>query len=72
VTHVDPGAASVSARALGVLLDSWRASSAPGYLALADRIRLLVLDGRLPVGTRLPSERDLSAQLGVSRTTVAA
>jgi DNA-binding transcriptional MocR family regulator len=72
VTHVDPGATSVSARALGVLLDSWRASSAPGYLALADRIRLLVLDGRLPVGTRLPSERDLSAQLGVSRTTVAA
>jgi len=72
VTHIDPGAASVSARALGVLLDSWRASSAPGYLALADRIRLLVLDGRLPVGTRLPSERDLSAHLGVSRTTVAA
>ncbi|KQR63996.1 GntR family transcriptional regulator [Frigoribacterium sp. Leaf172] len=69
---MDPGAASVSARALGVLLDSWRASSAPGYLALADRIRLLVLDGRLPVGTRLPSERDLSAHLGVSRTTVAA
>ncbi|WP_235484112.1 PLP-dependent aminotransferase family protein [Frigoribacterium sp. Leaf172] len=72
MTHIDPGAASVSARALGVLLDSWRASSAPGYLALADRIRLLVLDGRLPVGTRLPSERDLSAHLGVSRTTVAA
>jgi len=72
VTNFDHGATAVSSRALGVLLDSWRASSAPGYLALADRIRLLVLDGRLPVGTRLPSERDLCAHLGVSRTTVAA
>jgi DNA-binding transcriptional MocR family regulator len=63
---------AVSSRALGVLLDSWRASSSPGYAALADRIRLLVLDGRLSVGTRLPSERDLAAHLGVSRTTVAA
>ena len=72
MTNVDPGATAVSSRALGVLLDSWRASSAPGYLALADRIRLLVLDGRLPVGTRLPSERDLSTHLGVSRTTVTA
>ena len=63
---------AVSSRALGVLLDSWRASSAPVYAALADRIRLLVLDGRLAVGTRLPSERDLAAHLGVSRTTVAA
>jgi DNA-binding transcriptional MocR family regulator len=72
VTNLDHGATTVSSRALGVLLDSWRASSAPGYLAIADRIRLLVLDGRLPVGTRLPSERDLCAHLGVSRTTVAA
>ncbi|MBD8611784.1 PLP-dependent aminotransferase family protein [Frigoribacterium sp. CFBP 13729] len=63
---------AVSSRALGVLLDSWRASSSPGYAALADRIRLLVLDGRLSVGTRLPSERDLATHLGVSRTTVAA
>nr|BFF16250.1 hypothetical protein GCM10025699_75530 [Microbacterium flavescens] len=72
MSNLDHGATTVSSRALGVLLDSWRASSAPGYLALADRIRLLVLDGRLPVGTRLPSERDLCAHLGVSRTTVAA
>lgn len=71
MTNLDHGATTVSSRALNALLDSWRASSAPGYLALADRIRLLVLDGRLPVGTRLPSERDLCAHLGVSRTTVA-
>jgi DNA-binding transcriptional MocR family regulator len=69
--HIGAGA-TVSSRALGTLLDSWRASSSPGYAALADRLRLLVVDGRLPVGTRLPSERELAAHLGVSRTTVAA
>jgi DNA-binding transcriptional MocR family regulator len=51
----------------------WReATSAPAYAALADRIRLLILDGRVPLGTRIPAERDLAAQLGVSRTTVSA
>jgi DNA-binding transcriptional MocR family regulator len=42
------------------------------YRALADQIRLLVIDGRIPVGTRLPSERDLSATLHRSRSTVVA
>ncbi|NNM46124.1 PLP-dependent aminotransferase family protein [Knoellia koreensis] len=42
----------------------------PAYRGLADALRLLIADGRLPVGTRLPSERDLTAALGVSRTTV--
>jgi DNA-binding transcriptional MocR family regulator len=41
----------------------------PAYRDLADRIRVLVMDGRLPDGTRLPSERELAAALGVSRTT---
>jgi DNA-binding transcriptional MocR family regulator len=42
----------------------------PTYRTLAGRIRAAVLDGRLAVGTGLPSERELSAGLGVSRTTV--
>ena len=42
----------------------------PAYRALADALRLAVADGRIPVGTRLPSERDLTRPLGVSRTTV--
>lgn len=42
----------------------------PAYRGLADALRLLVADGRLPSGTRLPSERDLTAALRVSRTTV--
>lgn len=44
--------------------------ASPAYRGLADTVRLLVADGRVPVGSRLPSERELSAALGVSRTTV--
>lgn len=45
---------------------------APAYRALADGIRTLVLEGRVPVAARLPAERELAAALAVSRTTVAA
>ncbi|MFJ2113500.1 MULTISPECIES: PLP-dependent aminotransferase family protein [unclassified Streptomyces] len=44
----------------------------PAYRALADGIRLLVLEGRVPVAARLPAERELALSLAVSRTTVAA
>jgi DNA-binding FadR family transcriptional regulator len=65
--------ANLSARALTGLLNGWQASPAgPAYSMLADRIRLLVLDGRIALGTRLPAERELAAQLGLSRTTVSA
>ncbi len=55
-------------------LGNWRTSSltGPAYLGLADAIRLLIVDGRLPVGARLPSERALADALRVSRTTVTA
>src|SRR4051794_36023564 len=56
---------------LARLLGAWR-SGGPAYAALAAAIRLLVLDGRLPLRTRLPGERELAAALGVSRTTAAA
>src|SRR4029079_16418074 len=44
----------------------------PGYLAVAAAIRSSILDGRFPLRARLPSERDLAALLGVSRTTTTA
>ncbi|MEV8018486.1 PLP-dependent aminotransferase family protein [Streptomyces sp. NPDC086554] len=44
----------------------------PAYRALADGIRMLVLEGRVPVAARLPAERELAVSLSVSRTTVAA
>src|SRR5215208_3261753 len=53
------------------LLGDWR-SARPDYVSLAAAIRLLVLDGRLPLRTRLPGERELAVALGTSRTTTAA
>ncbi len=44
----------------------------PAYRGLADGVRLLVLEGRVPVAARLPAERELAGALGLSRTTVAA
>jgi DNA-binding transcriptional MocR family regulator len=43
---------------------------APAYAGLADALRLLIGDCRGAVGLRLPSERDLSVALALSRTTV--
>ena len=62
--------APLSAAALAALLgDNWRR---PGRTApaLADALRGLVVDGRVPARTRIPSERDLSAQLRLSRGSV--
>ncbi|GAA4408073.1 PLP-dependent aminotransferase family protein [Fodinibacter luteus] len=57
--------AARTARLVGTL-----APGRPAYRALADALRLAVADGRIAAGTRLPSERDLTAALDVSRTTV--
>jgi DNA-binding transcriptional MocR family regulator len=69
----------MAARALDVdllarELGNWRTPSlsGPAYQGLADGIRMLIVDGRLPVGARLPSERALADCLRVSRTTVTA
>lgn len=62
---------SVSSRALVQLLDDWRGPGA-AYAALADRIRLLIIDGRVPLAARVPAERELADALAVSRTTIAA
>lgn len=61
----------ISARSLAASLGGWR-SKEPVYEALADGIRLLCLDNRIAPRTALPAERELSAELRLSRTTVAA
>lgn len=66
----------MTARVLGAgslvrLLGAW-AGRGSAYRALADGLRLLVLDGRVPLHVALPGERDLAMALGVSRTTVGA
>src|SRR5690606_22474856 len=42
----------------------------PAWLGLHRALRELIGDGRIPVGTRLPSERAGTSALGVSRSTV--
>lgn len=42
----------------------------PSYARLGDALRQAIVDGRIPEGTRLPSERDLTGPVGLSRTTV--
>ncbi|WP_231391775.1 MocR-like transcription factor YczR [Arthrobacter sp. 35W] len=61
----------MTARRLARDLGEWR-TAGPAYRTLADRVRVLLMDGRLSSGHRLPAERELSQALGVSRTTVAA
>lgn len=60
---------TLSARQLESLLGEWHALGS-AYEALAQRIRLLIIDGRIAPQTRLPSERELADRLGRSRTTV--
>lgn len=62
----------VSSRSAAALLVHWRdGRDGPAYEALADAVRMLVIDGRIPVGARLPAERGLADALVLSRTTVA-
>ncbi len=62
----------LNAAALARLMGPWQNGAGPAYRELADVVRLLILDGRLPLDTPLPSERSLSEALGMSRTTVTA
>lgn len=55
------------------LLGHWQEthSRMPLWRQLAQALRLLILDGRLPLESRLPGEREFAAALGISRTTIA-
>ncbi len=63
---------SLNPTALARLLGSWQSGALPAYRELADVVRLLVMDGRIPLDVALPSERSLAQTLGLSRTTVTA
>lgn len=64
----------IGANSLSRLMGGWQADSArgPAYRQIQQALRLLILDGRLPIGLRLPGERNLAEALDVSRTTIAA
>ncbi|MFJ3305388.1 PLP-dependent aminotransferase family protein [Streptomyces sp. NPDC086549] len=51
-------------------LGAWRTQEGPLSRSLSTAVREAVADGRLPAGTRLPSERELARALRISRGTV--
>jgi DNA-binding transcriptional MocR family regulator len=64
---------SLGTHAAVLLVGQWRNARAGrnAYESLADALRMLIIDGRVALGTRLPAERSFAEALGVSRTTVA-
>ncbi|MFI6333765.1 PLP-dependent aminotransferase family protein [Streptomyces sp. NPDC050535] len=56
----------------GLLTSAPHTEGRPGYRALADGVRKLLLDGRIALHIRLPAERELASALGISRATVTA
>src|SRR3546814_10654771 len=64
--------ASLKASSLSRLLGHWRGDgkSEAAYRLLARALQLLIMDGRVGLGVRLPGERELAQALGVSRTTL--
>ncbi len=62
---------STGSRLLRRSLSGWQEQGhGPAYQRLAAVVAAQLVDGQLSVRTRLPSERDLATELGVSRTTV--
>ncbi|WP_327434151.1 MocR-like transcription factor YczR [Streptomyces sp. NBC_01236] len=57
-------------RGFAAALGTWRTKEGPLARSLAAAVREAVVDGRLPAGTRLPSERELARTLDLSRGTV--
>jgi DNA-binding transcriptional MocR family regulator len=62
---------AISSHSVARLLGEWERDG-PGYVDLADKLRALVMDGRIARGAWLPSERELATALGKSRTMVIA
>ncbi|WP_405922815.1 PLP-dependent aminotransferase family protein [Streptomyces sp. NBC_00035] len=57
-------------RGFAAALGNWRTKEGPLARSLATAVREAVVDGRIPAGTRLPSERELARALELSRGTV--
>jgi DNA-binding transcriptional MocR family regulator len=62
----------VSAAVLADMLGPWSDGADPLNEQLAAALSRAVTRGLLPAGTRLPAERELAGQLGLSRTTIVA
>jgi DNA-binding transcriptional MocR family regulator len=60
---------AISSHSVARMLGDWE-NREPGYAALSDRLRVLIMDGRISRGTWLPSERELAVAVSKSRTMV--
>ncbi|NBM14489.1 PLP-dependent aminotransferase family protein [Streptomyces sp. GC420] len=67
-----PVQGTLGARGFAAGLGEWRRKDGPLARSFAAAVREAVTDGRIPAGTRLPSERELARELRVSRGTVVA
>lgn len=61
---------SIASDAVATLVGPDWKRDRPRYRALAEHLRRAITSGELPVGARLPAERELSNALGISRSTV--
>jgi len=57
---------------LTALIRDVRAMSGVGYRDLAAALRAAIVSGDVPVGTKLPPERELARLLSIGRTSVVA
>ena len=62
--------ATIGSNRLARLLGDWVTGDGALHDQLAVQVRRLIASGALNSGTKLPSERSLSAALGISRNTV--
>lgn len=62
-------ASFTTANRLAELLGDWR-QGGPAHERLAATLRSLILDGRIPLQSRLPPERALAGSVGASRATI--
>ena len=57
---------------VAALVEELGVDKGSGYRVLAGHLRDAIASGALPVGSRLPPQRELAASLSVGRTTVVA
>jgi DNA-binding GntR family transcriptional regulator len=55
---------------LVALIRDVRPSSGVGYRDLATALRAAIVSGDVPIGTKLPPQRELASLLSIGRTTV--
>jgi DNA-binding transcriptional MocR family regulator len=70
VDHMAAGRRALGAVELRAQLPG--SADSAGFRGLAQAVSELIVEARLPLGARMPAERELAAALGLSRTTVSA